>query len=228
MKQADVLVKIRAAILGAEGSDRAREETARDRLGSPPRHQLPARAAPDADALEAQFVSYLKAQGTVVIEAASAQDTPASAARALSAAGLPLKLRTGSDVRLASLDWRAAGIARLEGRASPDDAASLSHALAGVAETGTLVLDSGAGNPTSLAFLPEVHLVALAREEIVGSYEEAMARVRAIYGKGEMPRALNFISGASRTGDIGGRIVRGAHGPRSLCVILYAQGTSAA
>jgi L-lactate dehydrogenase complex protein LldG len=52
-----------------------------------------------------------------------------------------------------------------------------------------------------------------------------MALVRAKYGKGAMPRALNFISGASRTGDIGGRIVKGAHGPRSLCVIVYVQGS---
>jgi L-lactate dehydrogenase complex protein LldG len=35
-----------------------------------------------------------------------------------------------------------------------------------------------------------------------------------------MPRSLNLISGPSRTGDIGGRIVLGAHGPRRLCIVI--------
>jgi L-lactate dehydrogenase complex protein LldG len=35
---------------------------------------------------------------------------------------------------------------------------------------------------------------------------------------------LNFITGASRTGDIGGRIVMGAHGPRRLAVVLVDEG----
>jgi L-lactate dehydrogenase complex protein LldG len=35
-----------------------------------------------------------------------------------------------------------------------------------------------------------------------------------------LPHALNLVTGASRTGDIGGRIVMGAHGPRRLAVIL--------
>ena len=223
MRQADALAKIRTAILDAAGDDLARDKRARDRLGSPPHHPLPARAAPGADALQAQFVSYLRAASANVIEVASLAEIPAAAARTLSSAGLPLSLLTGNDQRLASLNFSAAGIARVAGPTATEGAASLSHAMAGVAETGTLVLDSGADNPTSLAFLPEVHLVALARDAIVGSYEEAMARVRTRYGKGEMPRALNFISGASRTGDIGGRIVMGAHGPRSLCVILYAE-----
>jgi hypothetical protein len=33
---------------------------------------------------------------------------------------------------------------------------------------------------------------------------------------GAMPRTLNLVTGASRTGDIGGKIVMGAHGPRRL------------
>jgi L-lactate dehydrogenase complex protein LldG len=35
-----------------------------------------------------------------------------------------------------------------------------------------------------------------------------------------MPRTVNFVSGPSRTADIGGQLVMGAHGPRRLCVIL--------
>ncbi len=41
---------------------------------------------------------------------------------------------------------------------------------------------------------------------------------------GTMPRTLNLVTGASRTGDIGGRIVMGAHGPRRLAVFLLGNG----
>jgi L-lactate dehydrogenase complex protein LldG len=83
------------------------------------------------------------------------------------------------------------------------------------------LLASGPDNPASLAFLPETHIIALSEKQIVGSYEEAFDLVRAELGRRRMPRALNLVSGASRTGDIGGRIVLGAHGPRRLAVIIY-------
>jgi L-lactate dehydrogenase complex protein LldG len=38
--------------------------------------------------------------------------------------------------------------------------------------------------------------------------------------RGEPPRALNFISGPSRTGDIEQTIVLGAHGPYRVHLIL--------
>ena len=107
-----------------------------------------------------------------------------------------------------------------EGAAEPDDVAGVSYALAGVAETGTLVVGAGKDNPVTLAFLPGIHIIIVARDTIVGTYEEALARVRKIYGASGMPRTLNYISGPSRTADIGGKIVIGAHGPRTLGVII--------
>jgi L-lactate dehydrogenase complex protein LldG len=97
---------------------------------------------------------------------------------------------------------------------------SLSHAFGGVAETGTLVMASGAANPVTLNYMPETHIVVLNANDIVGPYEAAFDRVRAALGPGTMPRTLNLISGPSRTGDIGGRLVMGAHGPRRLCVVI--------
>ena len=44
------------------------------------------------------------------------------------------------------------------------------------------------------------------------------ARVRA--ERGALPRALNLVSGPSRTGDIEQTIVLGAHGPRRLHIVL--------
>ena len=60
-------------------------------------------------------------------------------------------------------------------------------------------------------------------DTIVGSYEEACAHGAGRAG-GAMPRTLNLVTGASRTGDIGGKIVMGAHGPRRLAIFLLGNG----
>ena len=52
------------------------------------------------------------------------------------------------------------------------------------------------------------------------AYEEAFDRLRAIYGEGNLPRSVNLISGPSRTADIEQTIVRGAHGPKRLHVVI--------
>ena len=70
------------------------------------------------------------------------------------------------------------------GASDGDDAVGLSHAFAGVAETGTLVLASGPDNPTTLNFLPETHIVVLAAGDVVGDYETAWAKLRARYRQG--------------------------------------------
>jgi L-lactate dehydrogenase complex protein LldG len=62
--------------------------------------------------------------------------------------------------------------------------------------------------------------VVLQAATIVAAFEDAHALLLA--GAGALPRTLNLVSGASRTGDIGGRIVMGAHGPRRLAVFLVA------
>ena len=96
----------------------------------------------------------------------------------------------------------------------------MSRAVVAAAETGTLFLVSGTDNPTTLNFLPEAQTILIAASDIVGSYEEAWDRVRAIYGQGTLPRTVNLISGPSRTADIEQTIVRGAHGPSRLLVLI--------
>ena len=55
------------------------------------------------------------------------------------------------------------------------------------------------------------------RSEIEGTYEDGWDMVRA---KGALSRAVNFITGPSRTGDIEQTIYLGAHGPRRLHILL--------
>jgi L-lactate dehydrogenase complex protein LldG len=44
--------------------------------------------------------------------------------------------------------------------------------------------------------------------------------LRAAYGAGTLPRSVTMISGPSRTADIEQTIVRGAHGPKCLHVVV--------
>jgi len=51
-------------------------------------------------------------------------------------------------------------------------------------------------------------------------WEATRRRSTATYGEGTLPRTVNFISGPSRTADIKQTIVRGAHGPKRLHVVI--------
>ena len=92
------------------------------------------------------------------------------------------------------------------------------RSFAAIAETGTLVLLSGAHSPTTLNFLPDVHIVIVRRQQIVTHIEDVWRRTRSELE--EMPRTVNLITGPSRTADIEQTIQLGAHGPRSLHVIV--------
>lgn len=219
MSRAAILANVRSGLKVEARHEAERRASVEARLAEGAHHLVPARGKVGAEERVALFKSFLVAQGTDVIDVTADTEIPAAIATYLGDRNLPLRVRMGADPMLASLPWTGE-LPRDTGVARPDDTAGLSRALAGVAETGTLVLASGADNPTTLALLPETHLVVVRRETIVGSYEDAVALIAAERGSEALPHALNLISGASRTGDIGGRIVVGAHGPRRLAVIL--------
>ena len=91
------------------------------------------------------------------------------------------------------------------------------------AETGTIVMLSGHENPTTINFLPEHHIVVVDAGAIQGDLETVLADIRTHYGKGNMPRTVNLISGPSRSGDIEQKLVLGAHGPRALHLIVVGE-----
>jgi L-lactate dehydrogenase complex protein LldG len=215
-----VLSRIRAA-LGVTGKDRKREDVVEDRLRNHPRGTIPARAHADHEALLELMTAMLGSQGAEVMRANTPEEAVRAIADDLGTHDLPSILPMGSDPVLAALPWETAPtLQRRIGRAEPHDRAALSRAVTAAAETGTLVLVSGADNPTTLAFLPETHFILVRADDVVGSYEEAFDRLRAIYGEGNLPRTVNLISGPSRTADIEQTIVRGAHGPKRLHVVV--------
>ncbi|HHN66738.1 MAG TPA: hypothetical protein ENK15_01705, partial [Thermopetrobacter sp.] len=116
---------------------------------------------------------------------------------------------------LADLDWAGAGLRVAQPECADDGPAMVAYAVAGVAETGSVLVASGGVRPMADNFLAAVHVVALARDRIVKTLEEAWAMLPA-----PLPRAVSLITGPSRTGDIEQTLIPGAHGPKRLIVAL--------
>jgi len=215
-----ILSKIRRARQSG-GDDAARRATVSERLRTHPAGIVPTRGQlPPAERLDL-FCAMAEKVSASVARVATAEDVPGAIAAYLRSKNLPQAIRRGEDARLAGMPFeREAQLEVSVGPSAGHDLAGLSHALAGVAETGTVVLTSGRDNPTTLNFLPEHHLVVVRAEDVAGDYETVWARLRAIHGEGVMPRTVNMITGPSRSGDIEQVILLGAHGPRSLHLIV--------
>ncbi len=105
------------------------------------------------------------------------------------------------------------------GAASGVETTSVTPCFAAVAETGSVVMASSDGTPATLNFLPDNHIVVVNESQVVRHVDDVWTRLRDEAGN---PRALNFVTGPSRTGDIEQTIEIGAHGPRRMHVILVA------
>jgi L-lactate dehydrogenase complex protein LldG len=197
------------------------------RVAAHRRNLVPARAKSlDRAGRVDLFVAMAEEVQTTVARIASADEIPAEVARYLAAENLPAELAMAPDPGLDAIPWQSRPLLQIRrGRAEPGDQVSLTPCLAGIAETGTLMLVSGAATPTTLNFLPDTHIVVVRAGQIVASYEDGWDFLRAKLHAdgGAWPRTVNLITGPSRTGDIEQRIQLGAHGPRRLHVILVGE-----
>jgi L-lactate dehydrogenase complex protein LldG len=199
--------------------DAARETELRERVAAHRRNLIPARAvALDDQGRVDLFVAMAEEVQTTVTRVNSPTAVPEAVARYLAAENLAADLVLAPDPSLDDLPWGARPLLRIRrGRAEEGDAVSLTPCFGAIAETGTLMLISGAGTPTTLNFLPDTHIVLVYADQVVATYEDGWDQLRAA---GVMPRAINLITGPSRTGDIEQRIELGAHGPRRLHIVL--------
>jgi L-lactate dehydrogenase complex protein LldG len=207
-----ILDRVRNALhkTGPDAGNRAEAEAYLSARAQGPRPAMPVD-------LVARFLQRATDMASTVERIASRSEIPAAVARYLRALDLPPELvaqKAQAGVcwpEFADLDWSGAGL-RIEARATAgDDRLGITGAFCANAETGTLVFTTGADTPTATALLPDTHIAVVRADRVVSGMEEAFALVRAEHGG--MPRAMNMISGPSRTGDIEQTIVLGAHGP---------------
>jgi L-lactate dehydrogenase complex protein LldG len=207
--------------LGRGALDAARKSALEARLAAHPRNLVPRRAQiPHAEQIEL-FVAMTQKAAATVARIADSAALPAAVADFLAAQNLPSRIKLAPDPALEALPWASRPLLKIEtGIAAASDSASVTGAVAGVAETGTLMLASGPESPTTLNFLPDNHIVLLWSRQVVGPFEDAWDRLRAKEPPGGFPRTVNFITGPSRSADIEQQLQMGAHGPRRLHIIL--------
>lgn len=217
--RAEILANIRRA-LEVTGQEAPRRRSVEDRLDHAPKGVVPNRGQGDATERLALFRDEAEGVSASVLDVESDAQVPGVIAAYLRDRNLPAKIRFGADPYLTALLWTTTGLEVANGRAAATDLVCVSHAFGAVAETGSLVLTSGLDNPTTLNFLPDTHIVILQAQDIVGDFESIWQKLRAVCGKGLMPRTVNFITGPSRSADIGHKLLLGAHGPRTLHIII--------
>lgn len=211
----------RAAILTALRAARPRTDTdprevVARRIDAPARHTRPAMSGDPV----LRLMDRLERRAATTESLSRMHDLPGAVVRYL--ARHNLSSRVACAPALATLVWPAE-ISLHTGAARRDEQVSVTPCLAGVAETGSLVLVSGAASPTTLNFVPEHHLVVLMRAHVVAHFEDAWSRLRCHAAANGLPRAVNVISGPSRTADIEQTIALGAHGPRRLHVFIVGE-----
>jgi L-lactate dehydrogenase complex protein LldG len=217
--RAAVLARLRRAIGRNEDEERRAIARVHARLAEPRPNLVPARGQLEPAARLELFCEMAKGVQAEIERAAELTDVPALVSAYLRRHNLPQKVTLAPEPLLDTASWESQPFLRVRrGKAEAEDPTGVTLAAAGIAETGTLMLVSGATTPTLLAFMPETSIIVLPAMDIDASYEASWARLRA--NLGTPPRSVNFITGPSRTGDIAQKIELGAHGPRRLCIVI--------
>jgi L-lactate utilization protein LutC len=89
----------------------------------------------------------------------------------------------------------------------------VTKARCGLADTGSVLVTDGDGDPLKASLLPEIHIAILNSSDILPSLPDAM---RLVKNSG----AAVFITGPSRTADIEMTLTIGVHGPKEIHVFL--------
>ena len=208
----NILARIRARQGKRPVATEAERAAVRAHIGA---HPVSARPRMEWDPL-VRFRERVLGLASTVEEIGTIENAPAAVARYLRANSLPLAAVCWAE--LAGLDWAAAGIDVAVREARDTDPVGVTGAFCAIAETGTLMTLSGRDTPATVSLLPETHVAVVRKSRIVRGMEEAWQLMRDELGA--PPRAVNFISGPSRTADIEQTVTLGAHGPYRVHVVL--------
>ncbi|MBV8465433.1 MAG: LUD domain-containing protein [Burkholderiales bacterium] len=163
----------------------------------------------------ARFMARANALQSTAERLASLDTVPLAVAAYLQSHKLPQQLVCWPQYD--PLDWAGASIVRAP-VADSHTLVGLTGCFAAIAETGTLMLCSSATTPAITSLLPETHIAVVMASQIVRTMEEGFQRLQTTLGR--PPRAVNFVSGPSRTGDIEQTMTLGAHGPYRVHLLL--------
>ncbi len=210
--RAGILARIRAGQNKAAAAQAGERQSVDQYIAAHPQGPRPQVAADVA----ARFRDRARNLATTLEELAGTADIPVAVARYLR--GLDLPMAGVCWPAFAGLDWRAQGLEMAARAASGDDLVGVTGAFCAIAETGTLMMCSGPQTPPATSLLPETHIAVVAGSRIVAGMEDAWALLRE--EQAAMPRAVNFISGPSRTADIEQTVTLGAHGPYRVHLLL--------
>ncbi|MDJ0915877.1 MAG: lactate utilization protein [Desulfobacterales bacterium] len=89
----------------------------------------------------------------------------------------------------------------------------------GIAETGTLVLDSSSEDTRLATMISEVHVAVVPKSKIRPTAFEVENELIDLMG--QSPNYTAFITGASRTADIERVLALGVHGPLELHILMW-------
>jgi L-lactate dehydrogenase complex protein LldG len=208
----NILNRVRSALGRSAPPSEASSAAMRTRLREHPRGPLPSMPWEPVS----RFKERCLALSSSVDQIATLAEVPAALARYLAQQELP---RDGVCwPELGALDWRSAGLAIAPRPATGDDKLGITGSYCAIAETGTLMLLSGAGTHAVTSLLPETHVAIVRTARIVRSMEDAWDLLRREHAS--LPRQVAFVSGPSRTADIEMTLVLGIHGPYRVHVVL--------
>ncbi len=161
------------------------------------------------------------------LHAADAGDVAACVSRLLSSLGVrTIWLDPAlADLRLDA--FAATRALRPDTANERDDALfSLDASVAGVtlaiAETGSLLCESGPLAPRGATLMTPLHVAIVRSEQIVPDLADA---INALASRPRLPANAVLITGPSKTADVEGVLVTGVHGPREVHVVLVAAST---
>jgi L-lactate dehydrogenase complex protein LldG len=208
----NILKKVREALGKEQGKDATRLQQAQDYIRS---HPLGPQINFDED-LVTRFMDKAVYLANTVAQINLLEEMPAAVAKYLDENKLDRKLVCWGEY--AKLNWAAQNLNAESRIIRDDDLIGVTGVFCAIAETGTLMCVSGEHTPPSTSLLPETHIAIVPQNRIVVHMEDGWALLRKECGR--TPRAVNFISGPSRTGDIEQTIVLGAHGPYRVHIIV--------
>ncbi len=143
------------------------------------------------------FAWNVKNQLGKVHQVASLEKVPALVQRLAEELGLEPNAVAAPVSDLKDMNWK--GLEVEYRPAGIEDVLGISRAMAGIAETGTLVFASGKSSPPSLNFVPEYSIAIVRESELVETSEEVWAILKEME---PFPFTINLVTGPSKTGDI--------------------------